>query len=93
MALTLPPLPVEGPVLVACSGGLDSTVLLHLLAADPAMRARGLRALHVDHGLHPQSGEWLEACRAACAALGVPFESRRVQVHDAGDGLEAAARA
>lgn len=93
MALTLPPLPVEGPVLVACSGGLDSTVLLHALAADPAMRARGLRALHVDHGLHPQSGEWREACRAACAALGVPFESRRVQVLDNGDGLEAAARA
>lgn len=93
MALTLPPLPVEGPVLVAYSGGLDSTVLLHALAADPAMRARGLRALHVDHGLHPQSGAWLESGRATCVALGVPFESRRVQVVDAGDGLEAAARA
>lgn len=93
MALTLPPLPVEGPVLVAYSGGLDSTVLLHALAADPAMRARGLRALHVDHGLHPQSAAWRESCRATCAALGLAFESRRVQVVDAGDGLEAAARA
>ncbi|MBY4599495.1 tRNA lysidine(34) synthetase TilS [bacterium BD-1] len=92
MALTLPPLPVEGPVLVAYSGGLDSTVLLHALAADPAMRARGLRALHVDHGLHPQSAAWLESCRATCTALGLAFESRRVQVVDAGDGLEAAAR-
>ena len=41
------------PVLLGYSGGLDSTVLLALLAQAPALHA-GLRALHVDHGLHPQ---------------------------------------
>lgn len=92
MALTLPPLPVEGPLLVAFSGGLDSTVLLHALAADPALRAHGLRALHVDHGLHPQSAAWGEACAATCRALGVPLTISRVQVREDGDGLEAAAR-
>lgn len=92
MALTLPPPPVEGPLLLALSGGLDSTVLLHALAADPAMRARGLRALHVDHGLHPQSAAWGEACAANCRALGVALAVVRVDVRPEGDGLEAAAR-
>src|SRR6187549_2635703 len=93
MPLTLPPPPGDGPVAVGYSGGRDSTVLLHLLAADPALRARGLRALHVDHGLHPRSAEWAAHCAAVCAGLGVPFETRRVDVVQAGDGPEAAARA
>ncbi|MFY2765278.1 tRNA lysidine(34) synthetase TilS [Arenimonas sp. MALMAid1274] len=92
MVLSLPPPPHPGPVAVAFSGGLDSTVLLHRLAADPAIRAQGLRALHVDHGLHPESAKWSEHCRLACAMRGVPFASRRVQVQEAGQGLEAAAR-
>lgn len=92
MALHLPPPPREGPLLLGLSGGLDSTVLLHLLAGDPALRGRGLRALHVDHGLHPQSATWGEACRAHCEALGVPLQIVRVQVHEDGEGLEAAAR-
>jgi tRNA(Ile)-lysidine synthase len=91
--LTLPHAPYDGPVAIAFSGGLDSTVLLHLAAADAALRARGLRALHVDHGLHPDSARWAEACGETCAALGVAFESRRVAVRDRGEGLEAAARA
>lgn len=90
---TLPHAPFDGPLAIAFSGGLDSTVLLHLAAAEPALRARGLRALHVDHGLHPDSARWAEACGETCAALGVAFESRRVAVRDHGDGLEAAARA
>ena len=55
MRLTLPPAPGEGPVAIAFSGGRDSTVLLHLAAHDAAIRARGLRALHHHHGLHPLS--------------------------------------
>ena len=92
MALTLPAPPRDGPLLLAYSGGLDSTVLLHRLATEPALRARGLRALHVDHGLHPQAAAWGEACAANCRSLGVPLDIVRVQVRPAGDGLEAAAR-
>lgn len=81
------------PVLAAFSGGLDSTVLLHWLAAHPAMHG-GLRAIHVDHGLHPESGAWAAHCREACAALGVPLAVVRVDVaRDSGHGPEAAARA
>jgi tRNA(Ile)-lysidine synthase len=86
---TLPP----GPLAVALSGGLDSTVLLHALTALPAARERGVRALHVDHHLHPASGEWAAHCRAICAALDVPLAVLEVEVDRGADhGLEAAAR-
>lgn len=85
--------PFDGaPLLVGFSGGLDSTVLLHLLAAQPVLRAGGLRALHVDHGLHPDSPRWAEHCHAACARLGVALEVVRVEVARNGEGPEAAAR-
>lgn len=80
-------------VVVALSGGLDSTVLLHRLALLPAVRARGLRAVHVHHGLHPSADTWVAHCEAACAALDVPLRVLRVEVlRDSGRGPEAAAR-
>ncbi|MBI5613172.1 MAG: tRNA lysidine(34) synthetase TilS [Gammaproteobacteria bacterium] len=80
---------------VAFSGGLDSHVLLHALAGLRGRRrpAFALRAMHIDHGLHPDSAEWAHHCRQICAQLAVAFESVRVRVDSAaGDGLEAAAR-
>ncbi len=78
---------------VAFSGGPDSTALLHALARLPEARARGLRALHIDHGLHPDSGAWARRCAAFCRALDVPLTTARVKVDDArGEGIEAAAR-
>jgi tRNA(Ile)-lysidine synthase len=81
------------PLCVALSGGPDSTALLHALAALPAARASGLRALHVDHGMHPQSADWAQHCQRFCNSLSVPCDVIRVQVDlDQGLGLEAAAR-
>lgn len=83
----------EGPLCVAYSGGPDSTALLHALAHMPQARARRLRALHVDHGLHAQSARWAAHCRAFCAALGLACDVRVVKVDRSGGiGLEAAAR-
>ena len=45
-------------VLVGFSGGLDSTVLLRLLAGDADIRRHGLRAIHVHHGLHADADAW-----------------------------------
>lgn len=79
-------------VWVAFSGGLDSTVLLHLLATRPEATLP-LAAIHVDHGLHPDSPAWAEHCRQVCAALGVPLTVRRLTLRRRpGESLEALAR-
>ena len=60
---------------VALSGGLDSSVLLHAMAAlRDAPNARALRAVHVDHGLQPESAAWAASCSALCRRLDVPLE-------------------
>lgn len=83
----------DGSLCVAFSRGPDSIALLHALAMLPQARARGLRAIHVDHGLHADSGDWAARARAFCATLGIACEVLAVQVaHDTGEGLEAAAR-
>ncbi|WEN16445.1 tRNA lysidine(34) synthetase TilS [Rhodanobacter sp. AS-Z3] len=90
VALTgMPP----APLCVALSGGPDSTALLHALAHMPQARTRGLRALHVDHGLHADSSAWAEHCRTFCSALDISCDVLPVQVQrGSGLGLEAAAR-
>lgn len=76
------------------SGGLDSTVLLHLLAADARVRHAGLRAIHVHHGLHPDADDWAARCQALCDALAVPLTVVRVAVErNSKLGVEGAARA
>ncbi|WP_057972636.1 tRNA lysidine(34) synthetase TilS [Lysobacter antibioticus] len=78
---------------VGYSGGLDSSVLLHALAASAPARAQGLRAWHVHHGLHPQADAWAAHCAETCARLGLEFSVSRVSVAlGGGDGPEAAAR-
>ena len=80
-------------VLLAFSGGLDSSVLLHLLAHDPTIRDRGLRAIHVHHGLHARADVWAEHCAERCLALGIALDLVKVEVsRDSGLGPEAAAR-
>lgn len=78
-------------ITVALSGGLDSSVLLAALRRLDF--GPPLRALHVDHGLHPDSGQWSAHCGALAAALDVEFVAKRVAVdRDSGLGLEGAAR-
>jgi tRNA(Ile)-lysidine synthase len=88
----LVPLEATG-LMVALSGGPDSTALLAAAAAmQRSFRGLPLRAVHVDHGLQPTAAEFREACRTLCNRLGVPLSIIAVEVHAAGESLEAAAR-
>jgi tRNA(Ile)-lysidine synthase len=77
---------------VAYSGGLDSTTLLLALARARARAGFRLRALHVDHGLHPDSAVWAARACAQARRWRVRCATLRVTVHRAGASLEAVAR-
>lgn len=96
-AMTLPLLsqfPVEQrQFLVAFSGGLDSTVLLHRLVQWRYQRPGiSLRAIHIHHGLSPNADAWAAHCQQICEGWQVPLVVHRVQLVDEGNGIEAQAR-
>ncbi len=83
----------DRPLLVAFSGGGDSTALLLGLRKLLEESGReGLRAAHVNHGLHSEAGVWAAHCETVARALDVPLECCEVEVQAGGQGVEAAAR-
>jgi tRNA(Ile)-lysidine synthase len=79
-------------VLVACSGGPDSTVLLHVLHRLRSDLGITLCAASIDHGLRPESAGEVEQVAAFAGALGVPFVGVRVDLPADGASLQAGAR-
>jgi tRNA(Ile)-lysidine synthase len=77
---------------IALSGGLDSSVLLHLAHAWCVEHGITLFAFHVHHGLSPNADAWLAHCEGACLELGVAFDHRQVTIPKTKSGTEAAAR-
>ena len=78
------------PLCVAYSGGIDSTALLAALAHGARLK---LRALHVNHGLHPGANSWSAHCQTTAHRLGVPLKIIAVDVPRVrGASLEAQAR-
>ncbi|MDI1307965.1 MAG: tRNA lysidine(34) synthetase TilS [Methylotenera sp.] len=80
-------------LLLALSGGLDSTVLLHLLVAAKQSNSFELHAMHVHHGLSQNADAWADFCTQQCELLNVPIEVVYVQLDPSSKlGIEAAAR-
>ncbi|WP_343152905.1 tRNA lysidine(34) synthetase TilS [Buchnera aphidicola] len=65
--------------LVAYSGGLDSTVLLHkLLEFKKKYSSIKFRAIHINHNLHPLSGFWAKFCEKECLKLGINLTIKKI---------------
>jgi len=87
-------LPDGGRVGVALSGGRDSIALLDAVSSATAAPLAlsggasggvtqapiGVIALHVHHGLSANADAWSAFCRDVCAATGVPFAMRKVEL-------------
>ncbi|HVR30955.1 MAG TPA: tRNA lysidine(34) synthetase TilS [Thermoanaerobaculia bacterium] len=82
-------------IVVAFSGGADSTALLFGLARLAPELGLRVIAAHLDHALDPGSAERAAAAKAAAACLGIACRAERRPISVArsgGAGLEAEAR-
>ncbi len=86
---------------VAYSGGLDSSVLLHVMhrvrsltaASNPDAPPVSLRAIHINHGLSVHANHWQRHCERTCAQLGISLSVERVTIDlTSGSSLENLAR-
>lgn len=94
--ILLPVLSSSRKVLLAVSGGPDSTALLHLAVAVSRACPPGhgrLVCATVDHGLRPESALEARQVAALCARLGVPHRTLRWRGEKPRSGIQAAARA
>ncbi|HYA00121.1 MAG TPA: tRNA lysidine(34) synthetase TilS [Candidatus Binatia bacterium] len=78
-------------VVVACSGGPDSTALLEAMARLAPPRGWRLHAVHVDHGLRPGSAAEAALVASLAERAGVGFSAVRVKVRP-GPSLQDQAR-
>lgn len=78
-------------VVVAISGGGDSTALLHVLARLAQSLSIQLWAHGVDHGLRAEAASELDLAEGLATRLGVPFSRSRLSLA-AGGNLQARAR-
>jgi tRNA(Ile)-lysidine synthase len=81
---------------VAYSGGMDSHVLLHILASIQDKLPGKIVAWHINHGLQEQAMQFQQACEGVCRSLDIEFEVFALDISKsviAKKGMEAAARA
>lgn len=79
-------------VAIAMSGGLDSTVLGHLLVSTRGMHGAALSVVHVHHGLQSRSDEWAAQVRRWAECHDLPCIVHRAQLNDPSEATARAAR-
>ena len=78
-------------LIVAYSGGLDSSVLLHLLATNVSV-GKAVEVLHINHQLSAHASVWENHCRDRAKYYNLPYHVETIAISKQGQGLEAAAR-
>jgi len=83
----------DGHVIVALSGGIDSIVLLDMLNSLSKPMQFTLAAVHVDHGISQNAGQWCKFCCNLCRTLHIPITITHLKIRkEPGISLEASAR-
>ncbi len=86
-------IPPGSRILVGLSGGVDSVVLLHLMAGMASRHSWRIFALHVHHGISPNADSWAAFCERLCRDLNIPLCIEHVDIAPLrSHGIEAAAR-
>lgn len=84
---------VKPTLTLALSGGLDSCVLLHVLATIRQSAGFHLTAHHVHHGLSINANNWADFCQTICNQLNILLTISTVNINpNSSLGIEAAAR-
>ncbi|WWO97523.1 MAG: tRNA lysidine(34) synthetase TilS [Candidatus Dasytiphilus stammeri] len=84
-------------LLIAYSGGIDSTVLLHQLTQLRQQHhlCLELRAIHINHGINPNANLWMLHCKEQCLKWNILFSSIKINLdlkNKKDKGIEAASR-
>lgn len=80
-------------IAVAYSGGVDSSVLLHLVAQAIKNTSVVLHAFHIHHGLSQHADAWQSHCEQVSHQLSVIFDTENVALSGIADvGVEDSAR-
>lgn len=79
-------------LVVGCSGGLDSMVLLHVLRFACGRPSGGLVAAHFDHAMRPGSAADAAWVRGVCRAWGVTHRAARAPAAPRGESEARSAR-
>jgi tRNA(Ile)-lysidine synthase len=80
-------------ILIAYSGGLDSSVLLDLLCSNKMLRNKTKIAIHINHQLSNNAEQWQQHCQITCESYQIKCISKIVSLNiNSGESLESLAR-